>query len=483
MSSTQRGFSGLSGFAARFRRKVPSTETAGTSGTLILAGMIVTNEKNQQLASDRYQTYSDMLVNVDIIGASVRYFLNLGGKATWTVVPADDTPAAEDVAEFVDEVINDMRTPFYRVVRRALMQKWYGFSVQEWTAKRREDGKIGLLDIEPRPQHTIILWDTDEHGHVLGMVQQSPLTSAEIYLPRSKVVYVVDDSLSDSPEGLGIFRHMTRTAQFLMRYEDLEKFGFENDLRGIPKARIPYQALQGLVDNGKITAAEKAAITAPLEAFVAQHLKSPQAGIAVDSSTYRDEGENRTPSGTPLWDMELLTGGSTSLEAVANAIERLQRQLARLAGTEGLLLGGDKVGSLALSEDKSQNFAVVIDSALTELKETFDQDIIGTIMELNGIPDDLWPSFKPEQIQYRSIDQLTKALLDLSLAGAPLMPDDPAVDVIRELAGLPPQPDPDLLDLNLRTDVGGVGEGDVPNEPRPGPDEGGNIPDPGEVEA
>ena len=49
---------------------------------------------------------SDMLVNVDIIGASVRYFLNLAGKATWSVMPADDSDAAEDVAEFVDDVIN-----------------------------------------------------------------------------------------------------------------------------------------------------------------------------------------------------------------------------------------------------------------------------------------------------------------------------------------------------------------------------------------
>lgn len=474
-------FSRFSGLTSVLRRSVPPTQTAGTSGTLILGGMIFSNEKDVRVTTDRYKTWSEMLANVDIIGASVRYFLNLAGKATWSVIPADDSPAAEEVAEFVDNVINDMRTPFYRVIRRALMQKYYGFSIQEWTAKRRDDGKVGLLDIEPRPQATIILWDVDEFGHVLGMVQQSPNTSEEIYLPRTKVVYVVDDSLSDSPEGLGLFRHMTETSELLKRYVELEKIGFENDLNGIPVARIPYSQINSLVKNEVITQADADTLTKPLEDFVGAHVRSKALGVAFDSKPYFDLGEAQAPSGPPQWDLSIITGGATSFDQVAQAIERLQRQLARLAGTEGLLLGGDKVGSLALSEDKSQNFAVMVDSALIELAEVFDQDVIGTIMELNGINAELWPSFKPEQIQYRSIKQLTEALLDLASAGAPLMPDDPAINVIRELAGLPDAPEVDLEALNLRTGITGDPPEEIEDEPKPGDDDG-DVPAPGDEE-
>lgn len=462
----------FSGISDRLRRRVAPSKTIGTSGTVVLAGFVESNEKNPRVRGDeRYKTWSDMLSNVDVIGASVRYYLNLGAKATWTVEPADDTPAAKDVAEFVDDVIHDLRKPWHRVVRRALMYRYYGFSVQEWTAKRRDDGKVGFLDIDPRPQSTIERWDTEPDGQVLGVTQRIPATGQEVYLPRSKVVYVVDDSLSDSPEGLGIFRHMTETAYRLQRYELLEAFGFETDLRGIPKGRAPMARLESMVKDGVISPAERDAIKKPLEDFIEGHIKSPELGLLLDSSTYRDEGENATPSGTPLWDLELLTGGSTSANAIAAAIERLQRELARLAGTEGLLLGGDKVGSLALSRDKSQNFALVVDSALNELSETFDQDVIGALMGLNGIAEDLWPSFKPEQIQYRDVEQITQALVDLATAGAPLAPDDPAIDVVRAILGLPPQPEPDMLDASLR------GGGPTP-PPAPNPDDPEPPPEP-----
>ena len=458
----------LGQLGSSFRRSVPPTETVGTSGTVILSGFIVSNEKNTKVNEDRYQTYSDLLVNVDIIGASVRYYLNLGSKAEWTVEPADDSDAAQEVADFVDEVINDMRTPWYRVVRRSLMHRYYGFSIQEWTAKRREDGRIGLLDIEARPQHTIERWDTDPGGHVEGMVQRAPTTGEELYLPRAKVIYVVDDSLADSPEGLGLFRHMAETAARLQRYQVLEKFGFENDLRGIPKGRAPYAHLRDAVKANRLTEAERATILAPLEGFIKKHLTNPELGIAIDSEVWRGRGEDATPSSTPLWDLELLTGGTTGIAAVGNAIERLQRELARLAGTEGLLLGGDKVGSLALSRDKTQNFALVVDSALTELREVYDKDVIGTIMLLNGIPDDLWPVFKVEQIQYRDVEQISGVLVDLGQAGAPLLPGDPAINVLRSLLGLPDQPEPDLEDLNLR---GGAGGGDPNPDDLPGSDD------------
>ncbi len=100
---------------------------------------------------------------------------------------------------------------------------------------------------------------------------------------------------------------------------------------------------------------------------------------------YRGNDEASSVSGVPLWDLELVTGGNTSQQAIAAAIERLQRELARLSGTEGLLLGGAQVGSLALSQDKSQNFALVVDSALADLKGSYESDVVGVIIKLNGI--------------------------------------------------------------------------------------------------
>jgi len=53
----------------------------------------------------------------------------------------------------------DMERPWHRVVRRAAMYRVYGYSWQEWIAKKRDDGVIGYLDIEPRTQSTITRWE------------------------------------------------------------------------------------------------------------------------------------------------------------------------------------------------------------------------------------------------------------------------------------------------------------------------------------
>jgi hypothetical protein len=449
----------------RLRRKVRPTETIGSSGTVVLAGFIQHNEKNANVRDTaRWRTYSDNLANIDVVGASVRYYLNLGTAAKWSLDPADDTPAAQDVADFIDDVIRDMRTPWARVVRRGLMYRYWGFGIQEWTAKKREDGKIGLLDVEARPAHTIERWDRDEDtGHVVGVVQLRPQDQKLAYLPRTKIVYVVDDSLSDSPDGFGIARQISETVQRLQRFQELETIGFETELRGIPKGRAPYAVLDDLKAKKKIKESERVAILAPLKDFIENHIISVKTGVMIDSSVYRATDEGKTPSATPLWDVELMTGGSTGMEAVAAAIERLQREIARLFGTEGILLGGSNVGSLALSRDKSHQLAVVVDSALSELKEAYQRDIVETVCTLNGIPRELWPTLSPEEMQYHDIEQLTTALGDLATAGAPLAINDPAVNVIRSQMGLPDAPEEDAVDASGRSDH-------LPGDPDPDPD-------------
>ena len=59
-----------------------------------------------------------------------------------------------------------------RIVRRAAMYRFYGFSIQEWTAKRRPDGLLTLADVAPRSQMTIERWDMLTDGSIQGVVQR-----------------------------------------------------------------------------------------------------------------------------------------------------------------------------------------------------------------------------------------------------------------------------------------------------------------------
>ena len=445
------GDKNMDSFAESFRAlNLKATSTHGVGGAIHYNGFVSSQEVNPSLSgTNKYKTYTNVLLNTIIVSAGVRYFVNLVGKASWKAVPADESPQAIEYAEFIDSVMADVESSWTRIIKKATMYRFHGFSIQEWTAKRREDGKIGLKDIESRPQNTIDRWGIDESGTVTGVVQRDPISMREIMLPRDKLVYLVDDTLSDNPEGTGLLRHVVEAATRLSRYEVLEGIGFEADLRGVPVARAPLALLLDKVNNGQLTNEQYTSLIQPLKDFLANHTKNPKLGMLLDSMTYASQDESGSPSSNKMWDMEILNVNSSSQEAVASSIDRITREIARVLNVEGLLLGGDGKGSLALSKDKSNALYLVVDSTLNEIREGFQRDIVRPLWKLNGFDEALMPQLSTEAIQFRDIEQITSALTDLANAGAPLAPNDPAINEVRELMGLSPAPEEDDLDMSL----------------------------------
>jgi len=460
---------GLDDFLAMFRRKrVPPTEAAGVPGTAIFGGFIQDNEKNVNIASreERFKTYSEILANTSIVAAGVRYFLNLVATAEWKFVPADH-PEGERFAKLAEEMLTeDPRTSWHRIVRRAAMYRFYGFSIQEWTARRRDDGLLTFADIAPRAQLTIERWDIDKEGVVLGMLQRSPQTQEELYIPRTKTLYMVDDTLNDSPEGLGLFRHLVAPAQRLARYEQLEGFGFETDLRGVPIGRGPFTELAKMVQAGDLSKEQRVAIEAPLRKFIKNHVKTAQLGMLLDSITYESKDEAGRASSAKQWDVELLKSSGTSFAENANAIERLNRELARILNVEQLMLGSGSVGSFALSKDKTNAFFLLVDGALAEIREMIDEDLLKTLWRLNGFPVEAMPEIKTQAVRFTDVEQIAATLRDMATSGAPLGLDDPVINEVRDLMGVPRVPDNGMendTDSVLTGRTGETDEGKVDN--------------------
>jgi hypothetical protein len=428
-------------------RNASPTETVGAPGTAIYSGFIVEQERDSRITGrEKYRTYSDILANTSIVAAGLRFFVNIIAKAGWSVVPPQGSgDAGIEMAERIEAIMHGMTTPWHRVVRRCSMGRAYGFSVQEWTMRIDDEGIFVYKDIEPRPQKTIERWDTDRTGTVLGIIQRSPQTQEDLYIPRGKCIYFVDDTLDDSPEGLGLFRHLVKPAKRLERYEMLEGWGYERDLRGTPVGRAPLAAIQDAVKSGKISAADAAKFIQPIREWTKNALKGKDTGIVLDSAPYRSTGEQQTPAASSLqYDIELLQGDGGPHTEIAAAIERLNREMARILGVEQLLLGSDGGGSFALSRDKSQSFGLLVEGTLKEVREVMESDFLDPLFELNGWDTDLKPELRTETVQYRDIEQITTAIKDLATAGAPLSPNDPAVNEIRSLIGISDQPDPEL---------------------------------------
>lgn len=432
--------------ANRAKSSSPS-ETLGVVGVAVHGGYIEDNEKNAELSgSKRYTTYSELLSNTSIIAAGVRYFLNLVAKAEITIKPHEDDTDGE-LAQLVEDALKkDSTTPLHRMVRRAAMYRFYGFSLQEHTWKKHEDGHWTLKDVAPRAQKTIEQWDMNPDGTVLGAVQIAPQDAEPIYLPREKLVYLVDDTLSDSPEGLGLFRHLVSPAKRLARYEQLEGLGFDNDLRGMPVLRGPLNELRKRVKGEDMTKVERNAMLKPITDFANGHVRGANQSLILDSETHETQDDAARPSNVYKWDIELLKADSRgSLKELAAAIERINREIARILGVEQLLLGDGK-GSYALSKDKTNSFFLVADSTLKEVIEAIHDDLITIMFRLNGWDPALMPEVEAEAIRFQDIEKIVTALRDMANAGAVLAPDDPAINEVRALLGLSPAPEWDETD-------------------------------------
>lgn len=418
------------------------TQVIGVSGATIYGGYLESREKSPELASHdaRYRTYSEVLSNTSVVAAGVQYYLGLIGGAAWSFEPAE-ADADGFYAEMAEAMLmEDPAKSWARTVKAQAMHRFYGFSIMEWTAGRRDDGLITFRRIDRRPQVTIERWDTDDTGDVLGVWQQSPQTHHEIYLPRQKLWYLVTDSLDDSPEGYGLFRQLVAPAKRLARYEQLEGFGYEMDLHGVPIVRAPIDELRA-AEGATDESVEEA--TKPVREFAQHHIKNPELALVLPSATYQTLDEAERPSNIYKWSVELLQSSATSFAPNAAAIERLNREAARIIGVEQLLLGSDG-GSYALSKDKTHQFYLLVDGSLTEIREGAEKDLLPVLWRLNGWPPEMMPKIKTEAVSYVDVEQAAAALRDLAVAGAPLMAEDPAYLELLDLLGLT-RPDPASL--------------------------------------
>lgn len=445
-------------------KRVNSFRESGVSGTPVYRGYISPSEKNADLlGSNRYRTAADILTNVSIVASGIRYFLNLVSDPAWRVEAVDDTPAAIEAKDFVEDVIFNMETSWSRIVRRSGMYRYHGFGISEWTAERRDDGRIGIKDIEPRPQHTIERWGTDETGAVTGVWQRSPQDGTEIWLPRSKIVYLVDDMMTDSPEGLGWFRALVGPAQRTNRLLELETIGFERNFAGTPVGRAPIGELQKLEKDGEIPVGAADTAIAAMDRFVEMQAKKPTTGITLDSAPYlATTQDGMTPSAALKWGIDLLKGEMTGVEQLQVGIDRGFHEMARIIGVESMLVGSEGVGSLALSKDKSNNLYIVVNSTLRDMAEAYDRDVIDAIWWLNGFPDELRPKLKTEDVAFKDVEQIAATLRDMAAAGATLSADDPAINDLRALAGISQVPQ-EIMDRAVELEM-------RPPSPNIGPD-------------
>jgi hypothetical protein len=443
-------FSKLSSFfGGGGERPTSNAKPNGGDGVQAFGGFLVSNERSPELIGARkWITYSNA-TNTAIVATGLRYALGLLRGTTWHAEPNDRGGAdADRGVEIVTQGLINARMPkpWASVVGKTALYKYFGFSLHEWMTARRSDGMVVFSEIAHRPQYTIDCWNKPSEKESWDAVSQLSQNGNRYTIPRGRLLYAVDDTLTDSPDGVGLFRHIVELVRRLGVLEGLEGLAYETDIRGMPIGRAPIAKM--LVEAESKVGADKAKInayvsdrTANMRNALVSLAKSPEKlqHLLLDSGTYRGATPD-TITSIQEWGLELLRGDGNGVDAVASAIGRLQVEIARAFGIEFAMMGsGD--GSLAMHGDKTGMLGVTLQTQLTEIADFTTNDLARPLIALNGLdPETCTPRLVAEPISTDAIETVCRALQSLASAG--LAPNDPARVVIRQRMRLPPEPEP-----------------------------------------
>ncbi|HET9893248.1 MAG TPA: hypothetical protein VFQ42_22410 [Mycobacterium sp.] len=452
--------SSVSGFTSAAATPAAPSKPAGSDGIVNVGGFLVTGERDPGLVGiNKWTAFDNAILGVAIVSSAVNIWTQLVGSAKLTVEPNKiGGQDAQRAADIVDQgFLNaQLTTPVNQIFRRQSMKRFKGFAVHEVLLKRRAaDDMIVVGDIQDRPQWTIWRWNRpDPQAEWTGVEQMTPAAGQNTwYIPRERLFYSVENTLSPSPEGVGVLRQLADHVRRLALFKKFEGIGFQTDLSGVPVARAPLAKLQNEMPQGLSPAEIKAKVLQEvgwMYDLLKNHNKNAEQGILLDSATYTDKSASQSPSSIYEYAFDLIKGsGSTSLAAIGEAIGRETADIARVMCAEWLLLGGqDSGGAYSMHEDKTAMFALCVNSVNEDLAADAKRDIAARLLVMNGIDPELFlPNIIVEPVATGSVQAACQALASLFQAG--LNPTDPAINVLRGRLKLPPAPEIDDTDLLL----------------------------------
>jgi hypothetical protein len=239
-----------------------------------------------------------------------------------------------------------------------------------------------------------------------------------------------------------MLRNAYRSWYIKKRLEEVEAFGIERDLAGLPVLFAPPHLF-----SPNASAADKA-LLASLERIVTGVRRDEREGVVFPAPKYTDPS---TPDKeiTTGYDFKLMVAGGSRQLAIGEAIERHEHRMAVSLLADFVLLGSGPNGSWALSSDKTDMFSIAMGFILDVICSVINRQAIPPLMRLNAVPPPLWPKVTHGDIESPSLDEVQKYVV--GLAGAGMITPDPQLEAhLREIANLPDMMeagDPGLGDL------------------------------------
>lgn len=417
--------------------KAGYTRQAGLTGLVRSNGYVYEEFLPQLMGQKAYKIYREMTDNDPIVGAMLFAIDMFMRKVDWRVQPSDESPEAEEKAEFLRECKDDMSQTWPDFVSEINTMLTFGWSWFEILYKRRSpgtdkegnarskysDGRIGWHKFDIRAQESWDRWVFDDKdGSILGYVQRPAPDYVERFIPIRKSLLFRTTSRKNNPEGRSVLRNAYRPWYFKKRIEEIEGIGVERDLAGLPMAEIPAEMMSSTASP------DDKAMVESIKTLVKNVRRDQMEGI-VWPQTWNENG-------VPQYKFSLLTSGGTRNFSTDQIITRYEQRIAMTVLADFLLLGNDSQGSYALSTTKSGMFQATIGSWLDSYADVLNNYAIPRLFRLNGI-EGPYPKFVHEPVQQPSLADLATYVAALAGAGAQLFPDTDLENHFRKLALLP----------------------------------------------
>jgi len=385
---------------------------------------------------NRYKTYSEMSENDPVIGAILFAIQMLIRQVNIRVQSASEEEKDVQAKEFLESCKDDMSSDFSTVVSEILSFLPYGYSYHEVVYKKRlgkknkdagsrskyNDGKIGWRKIPIRSQDTLNEWVLDESGGIQGFKQENPQTGELVVIPIQKSLLFRTSSPKGSPEGRSVLRNAYKPWYYKKRIQEIEGIGVERDATGMPVIYAPSKVLAK-------TEASDSTLYDELKKILINLRRDEQEGVLLPG--------DRDSSGNRLFELELLSSGGSRQLDIDKIISRYNKEIAMVVLADFILLGHEKVGSFALSSDKTALFATALKSWKDEIQSVFNRHAIPRLFEINGWDLEEYPKFVFEDIETPDLKALGEYISKLSGAGIELFPDEELENYLRTAANLP----------------------------------------------
>lgn len=397
----------------------PPTSVLGVAG-LARSGGFVFEEFHRDLYGQRAaRVFREMSDNDSTVGAILFAIQMLirAAKPTWE---AADAPGGEAGRDFVESVIAGMDRSWADVIADALSMMPFGWAWMEMIFNRRDDGRVGLRDVALRAQESLYQWQFDGvDGPVVGMWQQPPGGGAALYIPLVKSLLFRTSGYKNNPEGRSILRNAYVPWYYLSRIQKVEAIGIERDLCGLPVMHAPTE----------IVTAVGSPVNIELRTMLTRLRRGEQEGVLLPST--------RDGNGNLAFELSLLsTAGRRQFDTLPIK-QGYQRDIAMTVLADFIFLGQQKVGSFALSSDKTELFATAIGGWTSMIDEEINRKLVGTLWRLNGFPDDTRPIYRTGDLEGLDLEKIGAFLERMVKAGAPVFPDEELQKFLYRQAGLP----------------------------------------------